>query len=186
MGSVSDERLLELSGEQPHAFAEFYRRNVRWLLGFCARRTRDPELAADLTSEVFAAALLSVDRYRSERGTARTWLLGIAVHKLSNLERRGAVERRARRRLGIDIYALTAADRDAFDELIGSQLPEGPVLELLDLLPIEQAAAVRARVIEGRSYADIARADGISESAVRKRVSRGLRQLRDQIGGRHG
>lgn len=185
-GSLSDEGLLELVAEQPEAFGEFYRRNVRWLLGLCARRTRDPELAADLASEVFAAALLSASRYRRERGSARTWLMSIFAHKAANLARRGGVERRARRRLGIEAYALTAADRKGFEELVDSEVSDGPALELLALLPDEQAVAVRARVLDGASYGEIAAAGGISEATARKRVSRGLRQLRNQIGGSDG
>ena len=38
----------------------------------------DPELAADLTAETFAAALVSVRRFDPARGPAVAWLLGIA------------------------------------------------------------------------------------------------------------
>ena len=104
---VADEQLLKLARRDVSAFGVLYRRHVAWVLRVCVRRTRDPEVAADLTAEVFAAALMGVRRYRPERGSAKNWLLGITLHKLSNLERRGAVERRARRQLGIDAYTLT-------------------------------------------------------------------------------
>jgi len=181
--SISDERLLELAGDDRAAFAAFYRRHVEWVLRFCARRTRDVEVAADLTAEVFAAALLSAPRFRAERGSARNWLLGIAIHKLANLERRGAVERRARQRLGIETYALTAADRRGFDELLAIDGPEELALGLLDRLPDDQRLAVRARVIDGRSYNEIAEMFAINEATARKRVSRGLEALRARIGG---
>src|SRR5215218_648685 len=48
-----------LSATDTRSFELFYRRNFEALLGFFARRTRDPELAADLTAETFAAALSS-------------------------------------------------------------------------------------------------------------------------------
>jgi RNA polymerase sigma factor (sigma-70 family) len=181
--AVSDERLLELAQGGADGFATFYRRNVPWVLRFCARRTRDPEVAADLTAEVFAAALLAVRRYRRERGTARNWLLGIAIHKLANLERDGAVERRARQRLGIDVYALSASDRADFDELLAGVDADEPALELLGSLPADQLVVVRARVIDGRSYSEVASSLGISEATARKRVSRGLAAIREQIGG---
>jgi RNA polymerase sigma factor (sigma-70 family) len=181
--SISDEQLLELARDGADGFATFYRRNVGWMLRFCARRTRDPELAADLTAEVFAAALLAVRRYRRERGTARNWLLGIAIHKLANLERDGAVERRARQQLGIDAYTLSASDRAGFDELLAGAEPDEPALELLDELPADQRAVVRARVLDGRSYPEISTSLGISEATARKRVSRGLAAIRERIGG---
>ena len=46
------------------AFVAFYQRHLPAVLGFFLRRTGDPELTADLTAEVFAAALLAAERYR--------------------------------------------------------------------------------------------------------------------------
>ena len=52
---------------------------------------------------------------------------------------------------------------------------------LLAELPVDERAAVHARVIEERPYGDIARALGCSEMVVRKRVSRGLARLRAEL-----
>ncbi len=53
--------------------------------------------------------------------------------------------------------------------------------ELLDGLPAEQRHAVRARVIEGRGYDEIAADLRCSPSLVRKRVSRGLQRMRSDL-----
>ncbi|MEA2134722.1 MAG: hypothetical protein QOC68_2631, partial [Solirubrobacteraceae bacterium] len=63
---VTDEQLL--SARDAGTFELFYLRNVDSVLGFFARRTGDPELAADLCAETFAAALSSRHRYRPEAG----------------------------------------------------------------------------------------------------------------------
>jgi RNA polymerase sigma-70 factor (ECF subfamily) len=55
---------------------------------------------------------------------------------------------------------------------------EGPADELLAVLPADERAAVRARVIDELGYGEIARSLGCSEMVVRKRVSRGLARLR--------
>ena len=90
----TDEGLL---AADPEAFAHFYRRHVRAMLAFFARRTRDAELAADLTAETFAAALDGVHRFDPARGPAVAWLYGIAHRQLADALRRGRVEDRARR-----------------------------------------------------------------------------------------
>ena len=54
----TDEELL--TSGAPAAFEEFYGRHVEAVLGFFARRTRDAELAADLTAEGFARALVGL------------------------------------------------------------------------------------------------------------------------------
>jgi DNA-directed RNA polymerase specialized sigma24 family protein len=46
----------------------------------------------------------------------------------------------------------------------------------------DQQEAVRARIVEDREYADIAKDLRCSAEVVRKRVSRGLARLRDQLG----
>ena len=73
--------------------------------------------------------------------------------------------------------ALEDADLERVLELAA----DGRVSELADALPQAERAAVRARVIEERSYADIATELSCSELVVRKRVSRGLARLRAQL-----
>ena len=168
-----------LCASDVRSFELFYRRYFEVILGFFARRTRDPEMAADLTAETFAAALNSCDRYRAELGAPSTWLYGIAAHKLGDWRRRGYAEDRARRRLGIERPPLSEDDVAELARLAG----EVTVVELLDELPSDQRTAVRARLLDERSYDEIALAEGVSEAAIRKRVSRGLAGLRQRVGG---
>ncbi len=53
----TDARYWLIPPSDPGAFAAFYRRYERAMLAYFQRRTHDAELAADLTAEVFAAAL---------------------------------------------------------------------------------------------------------------------------------
>lgn len=175
---LSDAELLAAADTDVDAFAVFYRRHVRWVLRVSARRTGSAEHAADLTAEVFASALLASGRFRPDRGAANNWLFGILLNKLAGFERRGAVERRGRRRLRMREPSLTS---DEFERFV-SEVPEGPsVLGLLDRLPAVQRDAVHARVIDERSYAELAAELSISEANARKRVSRGLAALRAEL-----
>jgi RNA polymerase sigma factor (sigma-70 family) len=177
LAQLADAELL--ANPDPDAFAEFYRRHARKLAGYLMRATGDAEATADLTAETFAAALAGRSRYRSERASAVTWLFGIAVHKLRDWERRGYAEDRARRRLGIERPALAEDDVRELEYLGG----EVTVTELLHELPEDQRAALRARLLDEQGYAEIAGAAGVSEAAIRQRVSRGLAGLRRRIGG---
>ena len=172
-----DEDLL-LSGD-PEDFGRFYDRYVDMLLGYFARRIHDPEAAADLTAETFAAALAARRRFRRARTPAVAWLFGIAQHKLADYRRRGAAEARMQRRLGIERVAV--GEEDA--ELI-TMLGRDAAWQLIDELPPDQRDAVRAHVLEDRAYGEIAFEEGTSEAVVRKRVSRGLGALREWMGAR--
>ena len=163
----------------PCEIEELYRAHARRIAGYLMRMTGDAEVAADLTAETFAAALVSRGRYRREMGAPTTWLYAIATNKLRDWRRRGYAEDRARRRLQIERPPLSEADVAEFTRLAGEVTADG----LLEKLPADQRQALRARVLDERAYGDIAVAEGVSEAAVRQRVSRGLSSLRQRIGG---
>jgi RNA polymerase sigma factor (sigma-70 family) len=173
---LPDEELLVLARRDPEAFAAVYRRYETAVLAFFARRVGNAELAADLAAETFAQALSSIRNYRRGRGPAAAWLFGIARHVLARSVQRLQVEDRARRRLKLPALVLTDEAVDAIEALAG-----GEVADLLAHLPADQRVAVEARIVDDRSYADIAGEMRCSESVVRKRVSRGLATLREQI-----
>jgi RNA polymerase sigma factor (sigma-70 family) len=164
-------------GEE-QAFATLYRRYLPLVLRWVLAQTGDRELAADLAAEVFAAALIAARRYRPERGAVGSWLLGIARNKLRESARSKRVEDAARRRLGMQPVALTDDDLDRVEELAGMT---GELPALLERLPAEQQAALRGRVLDERSYVELAQRLSCSELVLRKRVSRGLNTLRSQL-----
>ena len=174
MEHLGDDELLALTPRRPDAFAVFYRRHERLVLGYLMRRLGDAELAADLAAETFAAALIGVRRFDPARGPASAWILGIARNKLRRALEKRRVEDRARRSLGMPSVAL---DEEALAriERLGA---DDRVAALLDRLPADQAQAVRARIVEERPYKLIAAEVRCSESVIRQRVSRGLATLR--------
>jgi DNA-directed RNA polymerase specialized sigma24 family protein len=99
------------------SFERLYDGHVDELLGFLARRTRDAQLAADLTAETFAAALAARRRGDPVTGPAGAELQRIALALLAAAQRRGFAERSARRRLGMERVELSAADAARIDAL---------------------------------------------------------------------
>ena len=138
------------------------------------RRVGDPELAADLAAETFAAALVARAALPRGGAPASAWLVGIARNVLASSVRRSQVEDRARRRLGMEPIALDDELLARIERLGGDARVEA----LLARLTPEQSDAVRARVLEEEDYAGIAARLRCSESVVRQRVSRGLAALR--------
>ena len=180
MGHEED-LLAQFVAGDPGAFVQFYRDHLAPILAFFLRRTGDPELTADLTAEVFAAALLAAPRYEPGEPPALAWLYGIAAHKLADSRRRGRVEDQARRRLALEPLVIDDDDL-ARVEALASSGADGTALDLaMRSLPPEQRDALLARVVDERPYAEIAKEMSCSELVVRQRVSRGLRTLRSHI-----
>jgi len=173
LSGAPDVELLRLAGESDLAFAVFYRRYERLVVGWLLRRTGRPDLAADLTAEVFAAAYLGSAGFRDGPEPAGAWLLGIARHKLLDSLRRERIDSSARRRLGIERIAISDESLARVEEL-----RDLGVAELLEGLPEDQREAIQARVIEDADYAEVAARLAISPVAARQRVSRGLASLR--------
>ncbi len=59
----------------------------------------------------------------------------------------------------------------------------GRASELVELLPSDERHAVKARIVDERTYGEIAAELHCSELVVRKRVSRGLARLRQGMRG---
>lgn len=159
------------------AFAELYRRYVSAITTYTRRRSPTPELAFDLTAETFAAAAAGIGSFRARRGSFHGWLFGIASNELRGAWRRGQVEDRARRKLALERVVLDEDGIARVEELVSDEA----LHRALAALPAEQRAAIEARVIDEREYADVAAQLGCSQSVVRQRVSRGLKTMRSIV-----
>lgn len=179
MRGQTDAELLGATPADASAFAAFYDRYEVPIVAYFARRVKDPELAADLTAEVFAAALIAASRYRPQEPTAAGWLFTIAHNTLAKSFRRQRVEAAARRRLGIRDAVSVGDDELERVEALGSDTRQ--LEDLLASLPAAQADAIRARVLEEQTYAEVAQRLRTSELVIRKRVSRGLAALREEL-----
>jgi RNA polymerase sigma factor (sigma-70 family) len=173
----TDAELLTASRDEPAAFVELYRRHAEDLLRYFARRTLDPETAAELTAETFAEAFASRGNYRDTGANGVAWLYGIARHQLSRFFRAGRVARTARMRLGIPAREVSPDDFERIEDLVDFAPLRSALVEALETLAEDQREALRLRVIDGLSYTEVAARLQCAESAARQRVSRGLRRM---------
>jgi RNA polymerase sigma factor (sigma-70 family) len=164
-------------GTDPAAFTEFYRAHVDEVTRFVARRVADPQLAADLTADVFLAVIEAAAGYRGSFGGPRTWLFGIARNVIAAEFRRSARQRRAegliagRRLLDADDIDRLVAKIDAFRHVRGLH-------EELRALPDGERAVLELVAVDGLSVAEAAAALGIRPVAARVRLHRARRAIR--------
>jgi RNA polymerase sigma-70 factor, ECF subfamily len=175
--AATDEELL-VSGDSA-AFGVFYDRHARLLMGYFMRRTRDPEVAADLTAETFASAIVAQRRFKPGGAPAVAWLFTIARRRLADYHRRGSVDAHVRRALALERPPLSEDDARLI-RLLADETTSALMAEL----PPDQRDAVAAHVLADRDYSEIASELHTSEAAVRQRVSCGLGTLRRRLGRR--
>ena len=102
-----------------HSIAELYARHEQTLLRFFMERVRAPDLAADLTAETFAAALVRAARFDPAEQPELDWLLALARTQMLRAYREGEVDRAARERLRVPPVTLDARALDRVWRLRG-------------------------------------------------------------------
>jgi RNA polymerase sigma-70 factor (ECF subfamily) len=158
------------------AFRALYRELYPPVWSYLARRLPRPEDAEDLVSEVFHSFLEQLPRYEPRRGSVLSWVLTIAHHSLVDSRRR----RRPAVPLDERIESLPRPEPSPLQELLrkeGARRLQALVRELPD-----QTRDILALRFGGElRYREIARLLGLSEAAVRQRVSRAVRSLEAEL-----
>ena len=159
-------------GERRERFEAVYRELYAPICGYTLRRVRDPEDAAEAIAETFATLWRRFDRCPHGQ-ELRPWLFGVARRVIAN-QRRGERRRSAlgeRMAANVEPAALEAVPEEATSELARAfaTLSE-PDRELLSLV-----------AWEGLTREELAIALGTSRAAVRLRLHRARKRLRDAL-----
>ena len=172
--NASEDRLRKLlirglAGDAPayHGFLQELSAHLRAFLR--KRLARLPDEVEDLVQE----SLLAVhnQRHTYDAGQPLTaWVYAIAKYKLIDLLRRRAKRDLLTDPLDDEIDLLSSSDNDAAEA-------RRDLGKLLEQLPDRQRLPIVHMKLEGLSVAETARRTGMSESAVKVGVHRGLKAL---------
>lgn len=164
----------------PDAFERFYREHIEAVQRFVARRVGEPYLAADLTADVFVAAIESARSYVRGRGEPVAWLFGIARNVVAGEHRRNARELQARARFrGREL--VDDDDLVALHARIDAESSARSLYRDLAELSDGARAVLELVALDGLTVGEAARALGIGSVAARVRLHRARRLLRDRL-----
>jgi RNA polymerase sigma-70 factor (ECF subfamily) len=160
-----------IAGDE-RAYADFLHRTAALVRGFARRRIVqggvDPE---DVVQETLLAIHVKRHTWRHD-APVLPWVYAIARFKLID-----AFRRRGRRiEIEIDDIAETLAEPEA------ETVSERDINRALDSLSPAQRSVVSAVSVEGRSIGETAAKFGISETAVRVSLHRGLAAIAKRFG----
>jgi RNA polymerase sigma-70 factor (ECF subfamily) len=176
---VGPEQLHWISTD-PAIFEAFYCEHFEGLQGFIARRVGERERAADLTAEIFLAAIESAHRYRPGDGTPRAWLYGIARIVIANDARRREAER-AREDRWRGSALLDADDAARIDARIDAASRSRELYAAMDRLPEAERAVLELVALDELTVAEAAAATGLRPVTARVRLHRARRKLRAEL-----
>jgi RNA polymerase sigma-70 factor (ECF subfamily) len=164
-GKAERELVAASQGGDREAFGVLYARYSGSVFGYSLRILRDPDAAEDVRQEAFLRAWRGLESFDVSR-ELWPWLQTI-THRLCIDELR---RRRSRRE-----SPLSEAEPD-----VAHESPEAPAAfaEAFSALPSRHRQLLLLQAIEGRSYSEIARAEGSSVTAVAKALARARERVR--------
>jgi RNA polymerase sigma factor (sigma-70 family) len=177
MSSDAEDRdLLGRLSTDPAAFETFYRRHIDRVIGFTARRVREPADVADLVASTFVEVLTCAPSYDGSRGEPTAWLLGITARLIANARRRRGRESAATARIA-GRRLIDASDIERLEERIDAARTSEAVLAALGQLKPRAREALLLVGADGLTPGEAAAVLGISSAAFRMRLSGARRAL---------
>ncbi|MEZ4383325.1 MAG: sigma-70 family RNA polymerase sigma factor [Nannocystaceae bacterium] len=158
------------------AMRALYRELYPEIARFVGRRVRARADAEDLVSRVFFTLVERLDDFDPKKGNLRGWLFRIARNAIIDHLRK------QRPTVAFDGLGelLPAEVDDPLHELLERERL-GHLVRQLEAQSAETRELLALRYADGLRHKEIAAITGLSESAVKQRVSRAVRELRAQV-----
>lgn len=176
---LSGEERQRLRDRDPEALGSFYDRYFDRVYAYVRRLLREAHLAEDLTQEIFMHIHQSLPSYDPARAL-RPWVFTIATNKVRDFWRSRRHQQSLREigsvddDIGLPGTSGEEGPREAMQSAETTQLIE----EAVQSLPDSMRTTLMLRYYEGLSFAEIGAIVDRNETAVRKRYSRALEELR--------
>jgi RNA polymerase sigma-70 factor (ECF subfamily) len=177
---ADDDALLIAAQADITAFDSLYARYLPRVYRYLYSHTSGSGEAEDLTQQVFLKALEALPRYRAHGAPFSVWLFRIARHTLIDHHREG--RRRAQRLTPLDALApvRTSSQEAAPDAQAIRQEELNRLLRVLATLSDAERELLSLSFAADLSSPEIAAILGIRPAAVRQRLSRLLRMLKER------
>ena len=140
------------------------------------KRSLGPELAKDVTQEVFLAAWRARERFDSQRGSLAGWLMGIAKNKVIDQIRLAG--RRVSTVGGTDLVEVSATS-----EHVSALADRLLVSEAINSLPERSRRVVELAFFEDLTHAQIAERTDLPLGTIKSDIRRGLARMRRHLEG---
>jgi len=176
MASGEENLVYEILSGDVNAYAPLVKRYQKPIFNLMLRMTGSEQDALDLTQETFVRAYEKLDRFNPS-APFFPWLYTMGLNLARDFLRRA-------KRSPMEAYE---SENSFFEEIdqddrLADQTDIQEVLEGLQTLPVDYREALLLRFHEGLSISEVASALGLSASAAKMRIHRGLLKLRQLLG----
>ena len=177
---LADEELMYLVQDgNPEAFELMYDHHGGPAFSLAYRMVGDRTVAEDIIQEAFLSIWRSRARYQRDRGSVRSWVLGIVHHRTIDALRRNLVH--DRRRASSEGIEERHEARELTDVEAARRDEARTVRAALEQLPDEQCKVIELAYFGGFTHTQIADMLAMPVGTVKGRMRLGLEKMRRQL-----
>lgn len=174
--TINEQTLVQaVLAKERKSTAEFVGLCTDWIYGFVRRRLMPrAELVEDLMQEILLAAWQGLPSFRQE-SSLRSWVLGIAHHKLDDYYRRRILETDLPEE---DDGSEELTVTPAFEDELDSATQQERIEKTLSDLPEAYSLALLWRYRDEKSAREMAQLTGKTEKAIERLLARARQSFR--------
>jgi RNA polymerase sigma factor (sigma-70 family) len=158
-------------------FAELYDEFMPKVFRYISFKVNDQQITEDLTSMVFEKALVSFDKYSSDKGAFSTWIFSITRNTLIDYYRTNKMKIQVSLDEAIEAPSREPSPQDEVEKKAEQECLRG----CLSRLPEDDQELIRLKFAGEFSNRQIAKILGLSESNVGVRLFRAVKKLREDF-----
>ena len=182
LSALADEDLMQLVRRgDTFAFEVVYERHATAAFSLAYRMTGARNVAEDVVQEAFLSLWRSGARYDRDRGSVRTWVLGIVHNRAIDALRRSMVH--DRRRASDEGIEERFESGERTDVEVARRDEAREVRTALRSLPAEQSHVIKLAYFGGFSHSEIADMLDTPIGTVKGRMRLGLKKMRGELNG---
>jgi RNA polymerase sigma factor (sigma-70 family) len=170
-----------IGGGDEDAFRRLFRAFAPTALALAQRIVRQPFLAEEIVQEVFLAVWRTPERYRADRGSVKSWLMGMVHHRAVDVVRREESQRRRAEDAKPEAVEAPADPGVTVVEALSGPQERMAVRAALDHIPAEQRRVLELMYYDGMSQSQIAARLSLPLGTVKSRTLLGMRRLRSAL-----
>jgi RNA polymerase sigma factor (sigma-70 family) len=163
------------------AFRALFHRYSPSAMALAKRVIRQPFFAEEIVQEAFLAVWREPQRYDEQRGSVRSWLMGMVHHRAVDAVRREESQRRRAEDAVASDPVVVADPAESVVEELGLPEERKAVRSALDELPAEQRQVIELMYFDGLSQSRVAERLGLPLGTVKSRTLLGMRRLRTAL-----
>jgi len=176
----TDEEILALSIKSPSLFEELVNRYQEAFLRKARRIVGDREEVEDIVQDAFTKIYLNAGRFREvEGGSFNAWGYRILVNTALTYYQKFKKDHERTTYLDSEITELLP-DKNPH-ELGKASFFEDQIVAVCSKMPRNLSRVFALYFVEGRSHEDIAKTEGITQGAVKTRISRAKKEFKKML-----